>query len=88
MIKYFDNDFKQPVALQTIVQNERKDDWPLVKFLKNEINSLTQKIFLCGNGSKYYGELVSVADNKDLDSVQRLKSKINRCSSIQIRKII
>lgn len=66
--------YDQPVALQTIVKQTKKYIVPMAKFLNQELKLYGPNVFMHGEQSRYFGEMVSVAETKDLAATNRINS--------------
>lgn len=73
LIKHFGYD--QPVAVQTIVKQTKKYVVPMVKFLNQVLSASGPKVFLQGKESRFFGEMVSIAETKDVATTNRINSK-------------
>lgn len=66
--------YDQSLAVQTIVKQTKKYIVPAVKFLSKELELYGPNVFMHGEQSRYFGEMVSVVETKDLTTTNRINS--------------
>lgn len=73
LVKYWDNEKWQPVAVQTIVKRFMSDEMPKVILAKDVVR--VPDVFLFGGRSHHYGEKATIADAQGLETHGRINSE-------------
>lgn len=73
LVKYWDDEKWQPIAVQTILKRFMSDEMPKVKLAKDVLRK--PDVFLFGGRSHYYGEKATIADAQGLETHGRINSE-------------